>query len=109
MFFEIFYIVVTLVLLRRFNMKLKIFFVPFFVLCVLFFAWCSMMPSDEEFIRWFSLETEIFGDELDNEGIANDKEIDENLQDEDVGFIESIENSDGDENDDSEIQFEILD
>jgi len=66
-----------------------------------FLAWCSMMPDDEEIVRWSVLENEIFWDELNNEElIINNEEWDENIQNDDELDNEEliINNEEWDEN-----------
>lgn len=71
-----------------------------------FFAWCSMMPDDDEIIKWSILENEIFWEEfsdevLDDEDIIGDET--ENVQNNDE-FIENVEEE---EYWNSEIQVEV--
>lgn len=71
-----------------------------------FFAGCSMMPDDEEIIKWSILENEIFWEEFldevsDDENLSED-EI-ENIQNDD----ELIENDEDNEEWNTEIQIEV--
>ncbi len=61
-------------------------------------SWCSMMPDDDEIIKWSVLENEIFWDELVDDG------LDENAEwENDVEWIDDVNvNVWDDENDISE-------
>jgi len=59
----------TILLMK--NSLLWLIFLAFFML---FLAWCSMMPDDEEIVRWSVLENEIFWDELNNEELIINNE-----------------------------------
>lgn len=83
--------------------------VCFAFLCIcgtLFFAWCSMMPDDEEIIKWSILENEIFWEEFSDE-VLNAEELigdeTENVQNND----ELVENVEEEEDWNSEIQVEV--
>ena len=70
-----------------------------------FFAWCSMMPDDEEIIKWSILENEIFWEEFSDE-VLDDEELigdeTENVQNND----ELVENVEEEEDGSTEIQVE---
>ena len=59
----------TILLMK--NSLLWLIFLAFFMF---FLAWCSMMPDDEEIVRWSVLENEIFWDELNNEELIINNE-----------------------------------
>ena len=71
-----------------------------------FLAWCSMMPDDEEIIKWSILENEIFWeeflDEVSNDEILIGDEV-ENVQNND----ELVENVEEEEEWNTEIQIEV--
>ena len=88
-------------------MKRFLFYAFLSVFLLLLFSWCSMMPDDEEIIRWSILENEIFWDWLldyglneeeilpdDKELLADDGDENENLQDEDYESFDDEENLD---------------
>lgn len=59
-------------------MKRSLFYVFLSAFVLLLFSWCSMMPDDEEIIKWSILENEIFWNNLDDEVIENVEVDDEN-------------------------------
>ena len=84
--------------------------VCFAFLCIcgtLFFSGCSMMPDDEEIIKWSILENEIFWEELVDEELN-----DENFADDAVEDIQNdgefAENDEKNEEWNTEIQVETV-
>ena len=84
----------------------EIFVTWIFVFCTIFLYGCSMMPDDEEIIRWSILESEMFWEEFldeipDDENLIDD-EI-ENIQNDD----ELVENDEDNGEWNTEIQVEV--
>lgn len=89
-----------------FEMKINSIFVILLAFWYAFLAWCSMMPDDEEIIKWSILENEIFWEEFSDE-VLNAEELigdeTENVQNND----ELVENVEEEEDGSTEIQVEV--
>ena len=111
-FYKLFISVVVLYVMCFFVMKNSLLFIVLFAFWIVFLTGCSMMPDDEEIIKWSILENEIFWEEFLDE-VSND----ENLNDDEIENVENddelVENDEDNEEDNEEwntkIQVEVAD
>ena len=75
---------------------------------LLSFTGCSMMPDDEEIVRWSIMENEIFDDEEWNEIINNEELKMDNEEWEEQNIAEDEEIMEDEDEWDSEIQFDVV-
>lgn len=73
---------------------------------VVLFSWCTMIPSDEEIIKWSILENEIFWDKLSDDNLNVEELLDEN--EEWINDDEDLDISDENDDWDVEIQIEVV-
>lgn len=106
-FLKIIYIVHRFIFCVVFLMKNSFLSIILSISILFLFAWCSMMPNDEEIIRWSILDTEIFWEELVDDSLDGGKlQVDD---DEWGGEIQTENADDENDEDDSEVQFEVVD
>ena len=88
------------------------FWVALSAFLITFLPWCSMLPDDEDIIKWSVSENEIFWDESFNDGLdGNESEKQEIVEDEIFGDYEISEDLDTTEDDEgwsSEVDVDVV-